>query len=130
MTNFTPDGVGGAFFELFGRYMPPAPTGSQPPVLWGSESHVQTLFGDRVALETTPRVYIERAESPEAYRDFFLQTFGPAIAISAALKDDPRLAAQFDREFLDFAVSSNAGATEGSADYPYEYLLVIARRLR
>lgn len=129
MTNFTPDGVGGAFFELFGRYMPRPPTGAQPPVLWGNEAHVRELFGDRVALETTRRVYTERAQSPEAYRDFFLQTFGPAVAISAALKDDPRLAAQFDRRFLDFAVTSNAGAADGSAEYPYEYLLVVARRL-
>jgi ubiquinone/menaquinone biosynthesis C-methylase UbiE len=130
MTNFTPDGVGGAFFDLFGRYMPSPGSDAPPPVRWGSEPYVRGLFGDRVALETTRRVYTERAQSPEAYRDFFLQTFGPAIAISDALKDDPQLAAQFDREFLDFAISSNAGAEGGDAEYPYEYLLVVARRLR
>jgi ubiquinone/menaquinone biosynthesis C-methylase UbiE len=130
MTNFTPDGVGGAFFDLFGRYMPSPSADALPPVLWGSEPHVRELFGDRVALETTRRVYTERAQSPEAYRDFFLQTFGPAVAISEAIKDDPQLAAQFDREFLDFAVNSNAGAEDGTAEYPYEYLLVIAHRLR
>jgi 2-polyprenyl-6-hydroxyphenyl methylase/3-demethylubiquinone-9 3-methyltransferase len=130
MTNFTPDGVGGAFFDLFGRYMPSPSADALPPVLWGSEPHVRELFGDRVALETTRRVYTERAQSPEAYRDFFLQTFGPAVAISEAIKDDPQLAAQFDREFLDFAVNSNAGAEDGTAQYPYEYLLVIAHRLR
>jgi len=129
MANFTPDGVGGAFFDLFGRYMPSPASGGQPPVLWGSEPHVRELFGDRVALETSRRVYTERAPSPEAYRDFFLQTFGPAIAISEAIKDDPQLAAQFDREFLDFAVTSNSGAEDGDAEYPYEYLLIVGRRL-
>jgi hypothetical protein len=31
------------------------------------------------------------------------------------------------RDFLDYATRSRRGTTEGSAEYPYEYLLVIAR---
>ncbi len=130
MTNFTPEGLGGEFFELFGRYAPPPPTGALPPVLWGSEEHVRQLFGDRVALELSRRQYTERAASPQAYRDFFNETFGPALAIRACLADDPERAAQFDRDFLDYAVRSNSGQPGGPAEYRYEYLLVVARRLR
>ncbi|HSF60547.1 MAG TPA: hypothetical protein VLA69_02535 [Gaiellaceae bacterium] len=33
----------------------------------------------------------------------------------------------FDAEFLAFAMRTNRGAPEGPAEYPYEYLLVVAR---
>jgi 2-polyprenyl-6-hydroxyphenyl methylase/3-demethylubiquinone-9 3-methyltransferase len=130
MTSFIPEGVAGAFFELVGRYAPPPTAGALPPLMWGNEPHVRELFGDRVALEVTRRHYTERAASPEAYRDLFNETFGPVIAIRASLADDPDRAVQFDRDFLDFAVRSNSGAASGSAEYCYDYLMVVARRLR
>ena len=130
MTSFIPEGVGGAFFELLGRYLPPLPAGALPPVLWGAEPHVRQLFGDRVALDVTRRHYMERAASPEAYRDLFYETFGPVVAIRASLADDPDHAAQFDRDLLDFAMRSNSGSPSGPAEYRYEYLLLVASRLR
>jgi 2-polyprenyl-6-hydroxyphenyl methylase/3-demethylubiquinone-9 3-methyltransferase len=128
MINFTPEGLGGAFFELFGRYAPPPPAGALPPLLWGDEAHVRMLFGDRVeSLALTRREYVERADSPAAYCAFFMSTFGPAVAISASLAGEPDRAAAFEREFLEFATSSNRGPDGGPAEYPYEYLLVVAR---
>lgn len=129
MTSFVPEGVGGTFFELFGRYSPPLPAGAMPPLLWGEEAHVGQLFGNRVALDMTRRHYTERATSPEAYRELFYETFGPVIAIRTSLANDPDRAAQFDRDFLDFARRWNAGSPGGPAEYRYEYLLVVARRL-
>lgn len=127
MANFRPVGVAGAFFELVGRYAPPPPPGAQPPVLWGDEEHVRGLFGDALAsLEATPRTYVERADDPEAYVAFFHRTFGPMIAIRASLEAERSRA--FDREFLEFAVRENRGAPDGPAEYPYDYLLVVARR--
>ena len=128
MTSFIPEGVGGAFFELFGRYSPPLPAGAQPPLLWGGEPYVRELFGDRVALDVTRRHYTERAASPEAYRDLFYETFGPVVAIRTSLANDPDRAAEFDRDFLDFVVQSNSGPADGPAEYRYEYLLVVGRR--
>jgi ubiquinone/menaquinone biosynthesis C-methylase UbiE len=128
LTAFTPEGVGGDFFDLFGRYAPPPPPGAEPPILWGRPEHVRGLLADRVAgLELRQGSYIERAANPRAYRDFFLETFGPAVAIAASLADQPDGAAAFDREFLDFAERSNRGGPGGPAEYPYDYLLVIAR---
>ncbi len=127
MANFTPEGLAGDFFGLFGPYMPPPPPGALPPVLWGSEEHVRELFGDRVgSLRLTRAEYAERAASPRAYRDFFKQTFGPAVATYASLESDH--AAALDRDFLDFAQRSNRGAPGGPAEYVYEYLLVVARK--
>jgi hypothetical protein len=69
---------------------------------------------------------VERAASPRDYCEFFKATFGPVIAVYASLADDPGRAGALDREFLEFATRSNRGARGGAAEYPYEYLLVIA----
>lgn len=128
MTAFTPDGVGAAFFELFGPYLPPPPPEAEPPVLWGDPAHVRRLFGDRVDLELTKRAYFERTRDPEAYRDLFLETFGPAVAVASSLVDDPVRRASFEQDLLDFAVRFNTGADGGNAEYRYEYLLIIGHK--
>jgi ubiquinone/menaquinone biosynthesis C-methylase UbiE len=128
MANFTPEGLAADFFGLFARYAPPSPPEALPPVLWGSEAHVQELFGNRVELlEMVRREYVERAASPRDYCAFFKATFGPVVAIYASLADHPARAATLDQEFLDFAMRSNRGGPEGPAEYHYEYLLVVAR---
>jgi 2-polyprenyl-6-hydroxyphenyl methylase/3-demethylubiquinone-9 3-methyltransferase len=130
MINFTPDGLAAEFFGLFAPYAPPPP-GPHPPVMWGSEDHVRALFGDRVeALDMTRRRYTERAPSPVHYCEFFKETFGPAIAVYAGLEHEPDRAAALDRDFIDFATRANEGAPGGPAEYPYEYLLVVARTRR
>jgi ubiquinone/menaquinone biosynthesis C-methylase UbiE len=130
LTAFTPDGLGGRFFGLFGPYLPPPPPDAQPPVLWGDHDHVRRLFGDRLDLELTERSYVEHASSPKAYRDLFLETFGPAVAVVSSLADDPDRAAEFERDLLDFAVRNNSGLPGGEAEYTYDYLLTIGRRRR
>lgn len=129
MLNFTPEGLITPFFDALAPYMPPPPPGALPPALWGSEDHVRELLGDRVdSLEMTRRTYVERAETPVAYREFFKETFGPVVATYASLSDDPERLASLDRDFFDFATSRNTGPPEGPAEYVYEYLLVVAQR--
>ncbi len=130
MANFTPEGLAGEFFELFGRYAPPPPAGALPPVLWGDEEHVRELFGDRLAsLELTRRSYVERSPGdPVAYCDFFKETFGPVVGLYAGLTGQPDRLAALDRDFLEFATRSNQGPPGGPAEYRYEYLLVVGRR--
>jgi len=129
MLNFTPEGLAADFFGVLAPYMPPPPPGALPPIMWGSEEHVRELFGDRVgSLEMTRNEYVERAASTRNYCEFFKATFGPAIAIYANLADQPGRAAALDRDFLEFATRSNRGASEGAAEYHYQYLLVVARK--
>lgn len=131
MMNFTPDGPGGDFFQVLGRYAPPLPPGALPPVLWGSEAHVRDLFGDRLAsLDITRRTYVETASSVGDYCELFRQTFGPMIAIRASLADRPERLAALDRDFEEFVARSNRGTTADRVEIPYEYLLVIARTHR
>ncbi len=129
MINFRPEGLAAEFFELLGRYAPPPPRGGLPPLLWGSEEHVRALFGDRVeSLKMTRREYVEHSPGgPEGYRALFEATFGPLIAIRASLANDPDRVAAFDRDFLEFVTRGNRGAPGGPAEYPYPYLLVVAR---
>jgi SAM-dependent methyltransferase len=128
MINFRPEGVAREFFELLGDYAPPPPAGALSPLLWGSEEHVQELFGDRLErLELTRSHYVESsAGGPDGYRDLFMETFGPLIAIRASL--DPERAAALDRDFLDFATGADSGPADGPSEYRYEYLLAVGRR--
>jgi ubiquinone/menaquinone biosynthesis C-methylase UbiE len=130
MINFTPEGLAGEFFGLFGRYAPAPPPGAQPPLLWGSEQHVRELFGDRLsALELTRGQYVERSpDGPRAYRDLFKATFGPMVGLYASLAAEPERLAALDRDLLEFATRSNQGSPGGPAEYPYEYLLVLGRK--
>ena len=124
---FTPEGLVTDFFGALAPYAPPPPPGALPPSLWGSEAHVRELFGDRVdSLEMTRGEYVERADSPLAYRELFKQTFGPVVAIYQGLADQPDRLAALDRDFLEFATRSNRGGPHGPAEYHYEYLLVVA----
>lgn len=130
LISFTPEGVGGEFFALLAPYAPPPPPDARPPVLWGSEPHVATLFRERLQpLTTTRRTYVERAASPEAYCSLFREAFGPLAAIRAGLAaDTPARRAELDRRFLETVVRWNGGRSSGAVEIPYEYLLVIGRR--
>jgi ubiquinone/menaquinone biosynthesis C-methylase UbiE len=123
LITFTPEGMAGEFFELFGRYLPPV---DQAPSLWGVEDHVQKLFGDGLTLQMRRGTYVERAPGgPEGFVDYYKATFGPVVATYASLDDDRR--AELDRAFLDFARRWNTG--DGDAELPVEYLLIVGRKV-
>jgi SAM-dependent methyltransferase len=130
MTAFTPDGLAGEFFGLFDPYAPPPPPGDLPPLLWGSDLHVEALLADRVSrLALSRRRYVERSpDGPRGYFELFKQTFGPVVALRASLAAEPERRAAFDADLLNFAVRANHGPPDGPAEYPYDYLLIVARR--
>ena len=128
MINFTPEGTGGEFFRLLGRYAPPLPPTVLSPLLWGDEAHVQDLFGHQVAaLDMSRHQYVETAVSVRSYCELFEETFGPMVAIRASLADQPDRLAALHRDFVEFVRRSSRGTT-GRVEIPYEYLLVVARR--
>jgi len=131
MINFRPTGVGAEFFSLMGRYVPEPPVPAQPPLLWGDEDHVRALFGDRVSsIDFTHGRYTEVAEGGAiAYRDLFYETFGPIVGLRELLREtDPERLKEFDAEFLKFATRCNHAEPGDAAEYPYDYLLLVATR--
>ena len=129
LTSFRPQGVAAEFFELVARYAPPPPPGARSPLHWGTEENLRALFGDDIeGLRATPRTYVERAATPNDYCDLFMETFGPLIAIRSLLPPDRQ--GELDRDFLAFAESANRSPRAGPAEYPYDYLLVVARKRR
>jgi SAM-dependent methyltransferase len=127
MLNFTPEGLLSDLLETLAPYGPPADAPS--PTLWGSEDFVRELFGARVSfVELSRHRYSERAAGPGEYVDLFRQTFGPVVAIYRSLAGQADRLAALDRDFLRFAVRANRGAPGGPAEYPYQYLRVIARK--
>jgi len=130
MANWTPEGWVGQFFVTMAPFMPPPPPGALPPILWGLEDHVRTLFGDRVRdLTFTRQVQVmDRFADPAEAVAYYRENFGPTVMAYASLADDPERRAALDAAFLDFATRSNSGPPGGKARYEMEYALVVGRR--
>jgi ubiquinone/menaquinone biosynthesis C-methylase UbiE len=130
MANFTPSGLAADFFGLLGPYLPPPPPEAPSPLLWGEETHVRALFGDRVStLDASKRELIETIPgTPAEYRDLYKQTFGPVVAAYASVEDDRERSAALDRDFLDYVNRANQGSPDGPTELRYEYLQVVAQK--
>jgi ubiquinone/menaquinone biosynthesis C-methylase UbiE len=125
LANWTPDGFIGQVFKILGRQLPP-PAGVQPPSLWGVESYLRSLFGNRLAAITvTPRLFNFRYRSAEHFIEVFRTWYGPVHKAFAALPADK--AAALTRDLTDLLNRLNRGGT-GSLVVPSEYLEVIVTR--
>lgn len=109
--NFTPEGLAVEFFATFAPLRAGASVGSAASGPVGGEGYLRELLGDRAAsLELTRMEYVERAESPSDYCQFFKRTFGPVVALYASVADKLDGAAALDRDFLEYATRPNRGA--------------------
>jgi ubiquinone/menaquinone biosynthesis C-methylase UbiE len=123
--SWTPDGLIGRLFSIMERYAP-TPADAQWPLLWGSEDHVRSLFGERVTdVAAHPRMLtIKNFETATAFRDFFRDNYGPTVATYRAIAGDPDRVATLDRDLIELAKSHDLG--NGTMDW--EYLLFTARK--
>jgi ubiquinone/menaquinone biosynthesis C-methylase UbiE len=106
LANWTPDGFIGELFRIVAKFMPP-PAGVRSPALWGSESRLAELFGDRArVVASTKRTFVFRYASPEAFVQFFRNWYGPIHKLFLALPTEKQadlhdeivaLARRFDR---------------------------------
>jgi ubiquinone/menaquinone biosynthesis C-methylase UbiE len=127
LISWTPEGFIGQMFATMKPYAPPPPPGAQPPPLWGNEAHVRELFGDRVTDVKASRhtLKVDRFGTPEEFRDYFKERYGPTIAVYRNIADDAERVASLDSELadLDGLFFDNAEGTMG-----WEYLLLTARK--
>lgn len=128
LLNWTPEGFIGEMFATMKPYSPSAPPGAQPPPLWGSEDHLLGLLGDRVDGVASCRkaVTVDRFRTPEEFRDYFKQRYGPTVAAYQAIRDDPDRVAALDRDLAELARRHDRG--DGATVMDWEYLLVTARK--
>ena len=124
LLNWTPAGFIGRLFTTMGPYSPPPPPGAQPAPLWGDESHVRSLLGDRVtamqaALGT---LRVDCFPQPDGFREYFKRTYGPTIATYRSLAVDPERVAALDADLDALAASFD----EGGGAMDWEYLIVTA----
>lgn len=119
LASWTPDGFIGETFRVFSRYLPPAP-GLEPPIRWGDEHYLKSLFGTGVeSITSHRRTSIFRFRSAEENVDFFRTYYGPTLRAFESL-DAPRqealrndllaLARRYDR-------NGGAGSIAIAADY-------------
>ncbi|VVO02352.1 class I SAM-dependent methyltransferase [Pseudomonas fluorescens] len=125
LANWTPEGFIGQMFKTLGRHLPP-PAGAQPPSLWGTEAHLQTLFADRAAkIAVTRRMFNFRYRSAAHFIEVFRTWYGPVHKAFAALEADAALALEHDLTEL---LNSLNRAGPDSLVVPGEYLEVVITR--
>ena len=126
LANWTPDSFIGQVFRLLGSYVPPA-AGLRSPALWGTEAHLQALFGRQaVEIHCQRRVFNFRYASPAHFVQVFRDFYGPTHKAFAVL--DPAGQRALERDLNDLMDALNtAGAS--SLVVPSQYLeAVITRR--
>ena len=125
LANWTPEGFIGQLFKTLGRQLPP-PAGVQPPSLWGTETHLRTLFGERAAaIAVTPRMFNFRYRSAAHFIDVFRTWYGPVHKAFLALPAEKASALEHDlTELLNRA--NRAGP--GTLVVPSEYLEIVVTR--
>ncbi|MDX6742011.1 class I SAM-dependent methyltransferase [Actinocorallia sp. A-T 12471] len=125
LASWTPEGMVGAMFRTVGAFAPPPP-GVRPATLWGTEEHLNTLFGERVAWTFTKRHYVFRYRSPEHFSEWFRRYYGPITRLSGSLSEEDL--ARFSTALADVARRYDKAAGETLAA-PAEYLEAVGVRL-
>lgn len=121
LVSHTPEGFIGRLFKVNGRHVPP-PAGVMPPVLWGNEDHLRTLFGERVEIRSQKRHVVFRYRSPQAFVAYWRRWYGPTIKAFEALDDGGKAALEAD--IIDLIGEFNR-ADDGTMAVPSEYLEVV-----
>jgi ubiquinone/menaquinone biosynthesis C-methylase UbiE len=87
LANWTPGGFIGAIFKIIGAYVPSS-AGLQSPALWGTDEHLETLFGAEVEeIEIIRKNYNFRYRSADHWLDIFCQYYGPIHKAFGALEE-------------------------------------------
>lgn len=128
LLNWTPEGMIGALFATMKPFMPPPPPHARPAPLWGSEDHLDELFGDRVDFTTRERGVLEVTafRHPGDYARHFTERYGPTIAARANAAREGR-EEEFDRALAEFCEEWNRGSAD-DARFEMEYLVAVGSR--
>ncbi len=128
LLSWTPDGMVGALFRTMGPFVPAPPPGAQPPPLWGSEAHLDELFGARVGFRTLERDVLEITafHEPRDFGEHFKARYGPTVAALANARRTDR-ETELNEALDRFCEEWNLG-TPDNARFEMEYLLAVGTR--
>lgn len=125
-TAWTPEGLNGQMFKTVGSYMPPLPPELRPPVMWGNEGHVHSLFESTGAELTFERHTVTfEHESALAWVEYNERVLGPTIVAKATLGPQGKWDA-LREELIELYADGNE-AEDGTFRAQAEYLLTVAR---
>jgi SAM-dependent methyltransferase len=125
-TAWTPEGLNGQMFKTVGSYMPSPPPGLKPPVMWGNEDHVRSLFEPTGAVLTFEhRMVTFEHESAVSWLEYNERVLGPTIVAKATLEPLGKWDAL--REDLVKLYTDGNEAKDGTFRARAEYLLTVAR---
>jgi SAM-dependent methyltransferase len=126
MANWTPSGFIGRLFKVIGALVPP-PAGLQSPALWGTEAHLERLFGAGAAqIQAQRRNFNFRYRSAAHFVQIFRDYYGPTHKAFAALDAAGQVKLEHDITALLEELNT---AGPHSLVVPSEYLeIVITRR--
>ena len=94
-------------------------------MLWGTEAHLRTLFGDAIAsLEIEERTFTFRFESAQEFVDFFRTWYGPTLKAFAALEGAARDA--LEEDLIALARRSDRLGGSGAIALPAAYTEAVA----
>lgn len=123
---WTPEGFIGEMFAAMKPFAPPPPPGASPAPRWGDEAHVRELLGDQVHGLRAERcdLLVDAFSTPEGYRDFFKERYGPTIAVYKSLANRPDRVAELDEALAELGRKHH----RHDATMTWQYLLVTAGR--
>jgi hypothetical protein len=126
LANWTPEGFIGQLFKVMGTYLPP-PAGLKSPALWGTETHLVSLFGSQAAdMSCVRKQFKFRYRSSAHWIQVFREFYGPTLKAFAALDAARQIA--LERDIADLLEQFNT-AGKHSLVVPGEYLeAVIVKR--
>ena len=124
LASWTPDGFIGELFRTVAAYVPP-PAGLQSPMLWGTEAHLRSLFGDGIcSLEVEERTFTFRFTSAQEFVDFFRTWYGPTLKAFAALEGAAR--GELEADLIDLARRWNRLGGSAATALPAAYTEAVA----
>jgi SAM-dependent methyltransferase len=122
LANWTPEGFIGRLFKVIGAHVPP-PAGLKSPALWGTEAHLQALFGESARSIHVQRKHFNfRYHSVAHWLQIFRDYYGPTHKAFAALDAAGQQALASDITALLEALNV---AGPNSLVVPGEYLEVV-----
>lgn len=126
VASWCPDGGLEKLFMAVAKHTGGPPAGVAPPVLWGDEGHLRSLFGEQIGeLRSERRKSRQPFFTADHYIDFFRSYFGPIK--TAYEKVGPEGEAALTEDLRTMLEESNTAGDRALVLEP-EYLIAVATR--